>query len=145
MFDRDEFEEVLDETQHDWNRKNYDWTKEWVYEAASENSRFVMRIYSSVDKRSNRSREKDSDAIRLVVLEKNTNKPVMKEKRTNRIKTWPKNLKKKIRNVKNRKDELNFCSRCDSVMVIQKNKEDGNRFWGCSKYPECENTESIDT
>lgn len=103
-----------------------------------------MRIYSSVDKRDNKSREKDSDAIRLVVLEKDSERPVMKEKRTNRIKTWPKNLKKKIRNVSNRKDELNICDECGSIMVIRKNKKEGTKFLGCSSYPDCKNTKSLD-
>jgi len=142
-FTRDEFEEVLAETKHDWERKDYKWTKEWVYETKSENDTFVMRIFSSVDKRSNKSRPKDSDAIRLVVLHNEKEWPVMKEKRTNRIKTWSKNLKKKIRNVESRKDELNFCGECGGLMLIKKAKDDGDKFFGCSNYPDCTNTESL--
>lgn len=143
MFTKQRFEEVLEETSYDWKAKKYDWTKEWIYEAESASGRFIMRIYSSVDRRTDKSRKKDSDAIRLVVLEADSERPVMKEKRTNRIKTWPKNLKKKIAHISNRKDELNFCDNCSSVMVIRENKDNGNRFLGCSAYPDCRYTESL--
>lgn len=143
MFTKDRFEEVLDETEYDWVAKTYDWTKEWVYEAESEGGSFIMRIYSSVDRRTNKSRDKDTDAIRLVVLHAESEWPVMREKRTNRIKTWPKNLKKKIRNIKDHRDQLNICDSCGSIMLIRENKENGNKFWGCSNYPDCKNTESI--
>lgn len=143
-FTRDDFEEVLEETSHSWERKDFDWTKEWIYETESEKGRFIMRIYSSVDKRDNKARDTGDDAIRLVVLEKQTTKPVIKEKRTNRVPTWPKNLKKKIKNIENRKNEVKICSKCTAVMVIQRNKESGNKFYGCSSYPHCENTESLE-
>lgn len=142
-FSRDKFEEVLEETKHDFERKDYDWTKEWVYEAKSEDGGFIMRVYSSVDKRSNKARDTGSDAIRLVVLHADSTKPVLREKRTNRVPTWPKNLKKKIRNVEKRKDNLKFCNKCNGVMLIQKNKDSGDRFWGCSNYPDCRNTEPL--
>lgn len=30
--------------------------------------------------------------------------------------------------------------RCDGVMVPRTNRENGQRFYGCSNYPKCENT-----
>lgn len=144
MFDRDRFEQVLGQTEYDWDRVDYDWTKEWVYEVGSSEGGFVMRIYSSVDKRSNKSRPKDGDAIRLVVLYGSDHEPVLREKRTNRIKTWPKNLKKKIQNIQERKEQIAYCDQCGSVMVIRENSESGDQFYGCSSYPECKNTKSID-
>lgn len=143
MFTRDRFEEVLDETEYKWQRKDYDWAKEWIYEAESDDGKFTMRVYSSVDKRSDKSREKDSDAIRLTVIHTESGWPVMSEKRTNRIKTWPKNLKKKIANIKDRKDEVTFCDDCGSIMLIRENKENGDKFYGCIEYPECKNTEPL--
>ena len=35
------------------------------------------------------------------------------------------------------------CPVCHSIMVIRKNSRDGNKFYGCSKYPECKGTRSI--
>lgn len=144
MFTRDEFEDVLEDTEYDWSRMRYDWAREWIYEAESENGNFIMRVYSSVDRRNNKSREKDSDAIRLTVIDAESERPVMKEKRTNRIKTWPKNLKKKIHNVKNRKDEITICSECGSLMVVRSNKETGEKFLGCTNYPDCQNVEQLE-
>jgi hypothetical protein len=144
MFTRDRFEEVLGQTDYDWERVDYNWTREWVYEVGSSDGGFVMRIYSSVDKRNGKSRPKDGDAIRLVVLYGEDHEPVLREKRTNRIKTWPKNLKKKIDNIKQRKDDIAFCDECGSVMVIRENSESGDKFYGCGNYPKCTNTKSID-
>lgn len=148
MFTKEKFEEVLQESEYEWEEKDYDWTQEWVYETDSSEGKFIMRVYSSVDKRSNESREKDSDAIRLVVLDDDSGRPVMKEKRTNRIKTWKKNLKKKISNISDRKDELNFCDKCGRVMLILEN-DDGDKFLGCSGWApdeqdrKCSNTEPL--
>lgn len=143
MFTKERFEEVLAETEYSWEIKDYDWTNEWVYEVGSGKGKFVMRVYSSVDKRSNESREKDSDAIRLVVLHEETNKPVLSEKRTNRIKTWPKNLKQKISNIEERRNDLEWCGECSSVMLIRENSQSGEEFYGCSSYPECTNTKPM--
>lgn len=34
-----------------------------------------------------------------------------------------------------------FCVDCGEVMVPRRNKETGERFYGCSAYPECKYTE----
>lgn len=143
MFSREEFEEFLSNTEHNWQRKDYDWTKEWVYEAKAPKDRFTIVIYSSIDKKSNETRKKDSDAMRLVVLDTQTRRPILKEKSTYRIKTWRKNLRQKIENVKNRKDEVRICSSCGGVLVIRENSS-GDKFYGCSTYPDCKNTENIE-
>ncbi len=36
------------------------------------------------------------------------------------------------------------CPDCDSEMVLRKNRETGEEFWGCSRYPECRGTERKD-
>lgn len=143
-FDKEDFEKCLEGTFLDFEEVDYEWTRELVYEAESKNGKFILRVYSSLDKRTGEARDKGSDAIRLVVLEKDTERPVLKEKRTNRIQTWCKNLGKKIENIKNRKDEVRVCNKCNSVMVIRENNESGDRFWGCTGYPECKNTRPLD-
>lgn len=142
-FTKKEFEQCLHETFLYFEEVKYDWTNEIVYEAESKNGNFIIRCFSSLDRRTGELRDKGSDAIRLVVLHEETGRPVVKEKRTNRIKTWCKNLKQKIENIKNRKDEIKICSECGSVMVIRENSDSGNKFWGCTSYPDCSNTESI--
>ena len=140
---KEEFEEALAETQYDFKEVNYDWSGEAIYEEQSPQGKFTLRVYSSIDKRTEELRDKGSDAIRTVVLHTETDKPVLKEKRTNRIKTWKKNLQKKIDSLTSKSDELNICDECGSVMVIRENKVTGNQFLGCTGYPDCENTESL--
>lgn len=38
------------------------------------------------------------------------------------------------------------CTRdyCTGIMVRRKNKNTGEEFWGCSRYPHCQNTINID-
>jgi hypothetical protein len=139
QFTKDKFEEVLDDTGCFFNIVNYDWANEYIYENESENGRFSIRVYSSIDKRTDKAREKGSDAIRVTVIDNESDRPVMKEKRVNRIKTWPKNLQKRIDKVRNSKGDLTFCCECGSLMVVRKRKKDGGKFWGCTSYPECKN------
>jgi hypothetical protein len=139
---QEEFEEALAETSYSFQRVSYSWTKELVYESYSENEVFTLRVYSSLDERTGKTRSKGSDAIRTVVLHTESGKPVMREKRTNRIKTWKKNLKKKIQSLTDRQGDIVMCNNCESPMVIRENS-DGDKFYGCSSYPECKNTESI--
>jgi len=143
-FSRQEFEEVLDDTGLFFKPACYEWSKEYIYESQSEDGRFSIRVYSTVDKRTDKSRDKGSDAIRVTVIENEVERPVVKEKRVNRIQTWPKNLKKRINKIKDSKDDLVYCNNCGSVMVIRENQSSGNKFWGCTLYPECKNTKSID-
>jgi len=139
---KDEFEQALSETEYDFKEVDYDWTGELVYEATSDNGVFTLRVYSSLSKHTGKARDKGSDAIRTVVLHTESGRPVLSEKRTNRIQTWKKNLKKKISNITRRQSDVVMCSKCGNPMVIRTNK-DGDEFYGCSQYPECKNTESI--
>lgn len=143
MFTRDKFEDVLGSTDYSWERKDYSWCGEWIYEVGSSDDGYVMRIYSSVDKHTNKTRPKGGDAIRLVVLYGEDQRPVLREKRTNRIKTWQRNLLKKIDRIKQRKDDIQMCDQCGSVMVIRENSESGDKFYGCGNYPQCSNTENF--
>lgn len=143
-FDAEEFQTCLEMSSLNFRQVDHDWTRELVYEAKSENDSFILRVYSSLDKRTGQARDKGSDAIRTVVLHADSGRPVLKEKRTNRIKTWCKNLRKKIDSLKNRQEEIEFCSKCGSIMVIRANKKTGNKFYGCTGYPDCKNTKSLE-
>jgi len=139
---KQEFEQALAETSLEFKEVNYDWSGELIYEATSDDEVFTLRVYSSLDKRTGEAREKGSDAIRTVVLHTETGRPVLKEKRTNRIKTWKKNLKKKIENITRRHTDVEMCSKCGEPMVIRTSQDD-KEFLGCSAYPECKNTKSL--
>lgn len=38
-----------------------------------------------------------------------------------------------------------YCPECESKMVVRTNRKTQERFWGCSSYPDCRHSESIDT
>lgn len=139
---RDEFESALEKTGLGFTRHDYNWTFEWVYEATTENDTFTCRVYSSIDKRTNESRDKDSDSIKIIVLYTETEEPVFKEKRTNRIETWEKNLLKKLNKLKDKHGDIDICNECGSVMVIRESSS-GDKFKGCTGYPDCKNTKSV--
>lgn len=138
---KEEFEECLDSTPLDFQEVNYNWTGELVYEAYSKNKTFTIRIFSSLSKTTGKARDKGSDAIRVQVLHTESDRPVMAQKRVNRIQTYCKNLRKRINNIVGNKDHLNYCPRCDSLLVLRKNKSDKSKFYGCLSYPDCRHTE----
>lgn len=138
----EQFEEALEETPLEFEKKDYPWSGEIIYDAESPEGTFILRVYSSIDKRLGRSRDKGSDAIRTVVLHAATERPVLKEKRTNRIKTWKKNLKKKINKLAKKQSEVQICEQCGNIMVIRENSS-GDKFLGCTGYPDCKNTKSL--
>lgn len=139
----EEFEEALNETGLDFKKVDYRWANEIIYEAESEKGTFVIRVYSTIDKFKDLSRDTGEDSIKINVLHKETGKPLFKTTRTYRVPSWKKNLKKKIRKIVNDKDKLMICSKCGSVMVIRENSENGNKFYGCASYPKCRNTVSF--
>lgn len=149
-FDRKEFEECLDKTNLDFEEVQMKGTKELVYASPSKNEEFVMLVWSSLDRRTGEARDRGADAIRTVVKHIDTDKPVLREKRTNRIQTWCKNLRKKINSLIARREELKTCPECGRVMVIRKNQKDGSKFWGCTGWAkdederDCSNTEPFD-
>lgn len=144
QFTKEEFEDALDKTGCFFNIVNYDWANEYIYENESSEGRFSIRVYSSIDKRTDKARDKGSDAIRVTVIDNESERPVMKNKRVNRIETWPKNLQKRIDKVRNSKGELTWCDECDSLMVVRRNSKNGDKFFGCTSWPECNSTKPME-
>lgn len=100
-------------------------------------------IWSSIDRRSGESREKGSDAIRTV-LHLDGYGPIGGRKRTHRIGTWRKNLKKKIVSLaEETEDFVNKCPECDTGYLVEREGQYGN-FLGCTNYPNCDHTEQIE-
>ena len=54
-----------------------------------------------------------------------------------------------IDNLKQRKktpttsSDKKICSRCDNEMIVRKNRTTGEKFYGCSNYPRCKNTQIL--
>lgn len=146
QFDKEEFEEFLSQRGRNWVLNERQNAVEYVYDYpdyAPKLDNVVLRIYSTVDKRTNISRGKGNDAIRLVAVVKPTGSPVTGEKKTLRIKTWKKNLREKIEAMLDNKDELiTICDECGGVMLPKEGKY--GEFLGCYNYPECNNTLNVD-
>ena len=73
-------------------------TKEYVYEIQTAYPEIVIKIYSTMDVRSNVSRTIGTDAIRTVALYKNK-QLFYKATKTLRLKTWQDNLEAKLRKI----------------------------------------------
>lgn len=148
---QEEFEEFLDDLEEqlgiEWEIAEDDRAKEIIYEASevlpSHDAR-VLRVFSTIDERTGKARSKGSDAIRTVLWDSNINRPIGGRTKTLRIKTWKKNLKKKVVDLINNTSEyITVCDECENFMIIRENSNTGEEFLGCSSYPKCKNTEPL--
>lgn len=111
-------------------------SKEIIYEIPTGNSSFSIRIYSSIT-HDGISRGIGEDAIRCVLMDVASDKPVDKAHRTNRVEGWKKRLQEKINELKAGIQKLKVC-KCGSAMREIEGKN--GKFWGCTRYPLCLNT-----
>jgi len=107
-----------------------------------DNLQLTLRIYTGINP-SGSSRGVGKDAIRVMLFMRSDGEIVKLggSKRVNRVQNWKRNLQARINSW------LDFmpkhkCSQCGSPMLPRKGKN-GN-FLGCSKYPECKNTMSVE-
>lgn len=129
-----------------------DWTKEYIYDCIFQdnnqyNDRYVLRVYSSIDQRSDKSRESGTDAIRTVLLyadadrDEDEYEPVFSEKRTHRTPGWDRRMAEKLKSLLDRLADIKRCEWCNRTMVVRKNGSTGEKFWGCTGYsrdsPDC--------
>ena len=91
-------------------------------------------VYSTISPKTGESREKGEDAIRTVLMYKNS-KAVMKESKTLRTTNWAKNLQDKIEDLTKRATEY----RCPWGHPLVKRKGKGGKgsFYGCAAFPDC--------
>ena len=47
-------------------------------------------------------------------------------------------------NARSAKNGEKTCPRCGNAMVIRTRESDGHKFWGCTNYPSCKQTEDVD-
>lgn len=143
---KEEFEKCIEDTGHEWEIDMKAPGKEYVYESHDfmpDHNGIVLRIYSTIDKRTDMARSKGADAIRLVVFNRHIMRPMGGRKKTLRIKTYCKNLRKKIESIFDQWDEyVTQCEECGGWMVIREGRY--GEFLGCSNYPECDHTEQIE-
>lgn len=144
---RDEFEDALAETKIDWHRLDLENVGEWVYQSGHLHnvpSVVVLRVYSTIDKRTNKGRGKGDDAIRSVLWDVQLGRPVGGRRKTLRIQTWKSNLIPKLNElIEEVSSIVTICDRCGSHMVIRENNKTNAEFLGCSNYPNCNNTREL--
>lgn len=146
---KEDFDEFFDKLEWDFNILTQDEanTKELVYESTDilgDNSSRTLRIFSTVDKTTGKAREKGADAIRCVIWDRHTNAPISGKKKTLRIQTWEKNLKKKIVDLfKNAEEYVRECPKCGSGFLVERTGKYGD-FLGCNRYPNCRYTQQPD-
>ena len=98
---------------------------------------YTLRLYTSVSKYTDDSRDVGTDAIRLVVY---CDGKHYGEGRVNRTQNWIKNMQKRIMTW----DTLfKICPQCGSALKERVGKF--GHFYGCSTYPVCGYTEQKKT
>ena len=141
---KSEFEQALANTGLPFQEVDYSWASECIYEAESKNGTFVIRVYSTIEQRDSESRGTGEDSIKIQVIHADTGRPVISTSRTYRTPGWAERLQEKIKDLKSRKGEIIKCDECSSLMVIRENNSTGDKFYGCTSYPDCKNTEPYD-
>lgn len=144
---KDEFEAMLEDAMLNYEQQNYNWAREYIYEAPIRKGEYFVRVYSSIDERNDNGRENGDDAIRMVVFrseyeaddgETIPETPIHKKSRTNRIQTYQKNFYKKEREIITDFDShVPECPDCGGPMIARTNNESGEKFLGCIEYPNC--------
>lgn len=98
---------------------------------------YTLKLYTSISRYNNTSREVGSDAIRLVVCSGGKH---FAEGRINRTQNWITNLKKRISTWS---ELFKVCPQCKDGILKERAGKYG-LFYGCSTYPKCGYTEKID-
>ena len=118
---------------------NYQTAMEYIYEFKIHDDLYI-RIYSSVDKRSNTSRDIAKDAIRVLLCVHSSNGVVhINNGKVYRVDNWRENLRIKIDSLS--KMIVNRCKICGNYMCLKNGKY--GEFYGCINYPNCTYTESV--
>lgn len=142
----EDFVDFLSKLPYDFVQATDHPSKEVVFESnviLEDYSDITLRVFSSIDTRTGKSRKKGADAIRTVIWHRGSNRPIGGRTRTHRIKTWRKNLKKKIVSLVEETNEYIIqCPECGGWLVERDGKY--GKFLGCSNYPDCDHTEQID-
>ena len=106
--------------------------------------RYSIRIYSSIDRRTNTTRDSGQDAIRVTLYDLFKERPVKVEKRVNRTQNALSNMRERAREMwQYVSTRNNICPTCQSLLVKRTAKRTKKQFLGCSNYPECKHTQDI--
>lgn len=125
-----------------WNRTEIE-IQEYCYLIIL-NNEYGLKLYSSVDRRTNNSRGYAEDAIRIVPVKIESLRPIRPPfSRINRGKNWRENFSKRISEILISLGNKNKCEKCRGKMILKKNRKENINFLGCSNWPSCNNSNSI--
>lgn len=116
-------------------------SNEIIYDIDTQYPTIKIRIYSSIDKFACASRSLGEDAIRCVLIDKKSSKPIDKAKRTHRMSNWKDRLKEKLDELKQEINGIKFCKSCGSALVLREGPK--GQFYGCLSYPNCKTSMSL--
>lgn len=126
------------------------WERVWerqVVTASGKEFPYWIICYSTVDRRTNSTRDCATDAIRFVlVADSPDGRPITRaEKRVYRTKGAIENMKARARELyRFVMDADHTCPKCNALMderVVKKaGPRKGNKFLGCTRFPECNGT-----
>lgn len=104
---------------------------------------FKIRVYSTIDFNTDRSRDCAADAIRVGLVNTETGRYMKKEHRTHRTMNALTNMRERARDIwKFAAHHLTEgCPKCDSSMAVRKGRN--GLFLGCTQYPKCNGTRQI--
>ncbi len=109
-----------------------------------DNFRYSIRIFSSLDRKTKRTREIGSDAIRVTLFDLKQDRPVKAERRVNRTVNAFRNMKERAQELwKYVADGNHVCPKCESLLVKRTAKRTKKNFLGCSNYPKCTHTQNL--
>ncbi len=118
---------------------------EYIYLIPTNIPHIIVKVFSSIDTRTNISREYGSDALRVVLYNNKINRPISSPHKSHikRMKNWRLYLKSAITELKNKVEFYNrTCPKCGNPLVHRISKR--GDFFGCSSYPQCIYTEPFD-
>lgn len=87
--------------------------------------------------------EPDRDCIKVHVLESQSLYDVIHPYEVYLVDGWKDELHEAISSILENHDELMYCPRCDSVMIIRQTNGSGEMIRGCSNYPDCKYSKSV--
>lgn len=133
-----EFQQIM--TEQGFKENGFNIAGEYVFDKHVEYNGvwFYIRVYSSVDKRTNKTRDVGTDAIRVILLTED-GKTLRGNKWVNRVETWKENLQKRLDNWIN---VTELCPQCGFPLRNRQGKY--GAFIGCSMFPKCGYTKKVE-
>lgn len=114
-------------------------TSELVFERGTAEPKVRIRVYTTINPWGD-GRAKGSDAGRVVLVGSGSNRPLWSAKRVHRTKGFLDNLLERCREAWHAASSLQRCPDCGAFMTVRESKRSGDKFLGCSRYPECRGT-----